>query len=443
MKKQIKTQFTAKEGIEAAKDDFFRHLKSGNAEWLGLILFDIKKNYIDRGSPVTDILVRENKPTLLSIVKAHIPYRQSQNLDGLKPNFKPELRDFEGVLNCFYEEPESHIKHEFSHMDSYKTAADNAKGQSIDFSFSVDGLGIFRVNYSHEINGASMAIRILSYELPSFELVGYWPPYVNFIKGMVQKAKIPAPGANGTMGTIDVSEIPMGGLILHVGPTGSGKTTAIAAELNYLAESTSGGFITYENPIEYRYLAVRAPVRQFELGKDLVGKDGKTPFETIPWHMLRNNPSVIMIGEARNHEEMRIVLDIASRGHLVFTTIHASNALEALSTLYTAVGEDKHLISNSLKALIAHKLVRSNEGKIHGMHEIVMINETLKSDLMQENPKEALKRFKSHVYTEKNEGLANHVQTFQQALEDLVSKQIIEPGAKKQIETSNYGLFVS
>lgn len=439
--KQVMNQFTG-DSADQAKSRFMQHLGE-TSQWFGEMLYDIKERWIDNGAKITDILVRENVATYLAIVKVHVRYQMKpiEKAESLRPtpnNWTPSHSDIIAVVEKF---------HQLTPEEKAGRKDGEYEGLSIDFSFSVDGLGIFRVNFSQEVNGCSLSIRILSYELPGFDLVGYPDFYVSFIKNMVSKVSISAPapvreaaGSKVEMVTIPVGDIGGGGLVLHVGPTGSGKTTAIAAEMNYLAESTTGGIITYENPIEYRYIATKAPVRQYEIGKDIKKDSERTEFQNITRHLLRNNPAVVMIGEARTHEEMKTVLDIASRGHLVFATIHASNVLEAISTLFVAVGEDRHLLANTIKAVVAHKLIRNEAGKIGALHEILIIEQTIKGYLAQESMKAAIDGIKRSVYQE--DSLSSSKQTFAKALADQARKGFITPAMQKQIMESNYGLFI-
>ena len=223
-----------KESVEASLASFQLTLGEENS-WFYDMLTGIKKEYVDQNIKITDILVRENKPVQLGIIKAYIPliFEDNEKIQYVIPT-RQQIKNVVQILSGYSDE-----------LIDYKSI--------IDFSFSVKGLGIFRVNYSTELEGASLAIRYLTFNLPSFEDVGYPGFYVDYIKSFIKDLRIEVKGK-----TFSASTVSAGGLILHTGATGSGKTTSIASEIGYIADNSSGAIITYENPIEYRYIATKA-----------------------------------------------------------------------------------------------------------------------------------------------------------------------------------------
>jgi Tfp pilus assembly pilus retraction ATPase PilT len=403
--------------IAKVKEHFFEYLGEDSV-WFGKVLYDVKERWMNKGSMVTDLIIRQSEPIMLSVVKSNILY----SFPTGEPEFRPNSTAITDVVSKFHKKENEKIGWE---------------GLIVDFSFSVKGLGVFRINFSNDNNGARLAIRILSYNLPDFNFVGYPPFFMTVIESMVHKVNVLQPSSEnpGEMEMCEAAEIADGGLILHVGPTGSGKTTAIAAEFGYLAERTAVQMLTYENPIEYRYISTAAIVSQFEIGKDVRKTEDYNEFESASRHLLRNNPSAVLIGEARTHSEMRTVLDIASRGHLVFGTMHASNVLEALNTLSGAVKDDRHLLS-SIKAIIAHKLVRNSDGQVFGLHEILIIDPIIQNHLLKGD----VQAIKNLMYLESSSAVQK--QTFLDALIELEGKGKLKFNERRRIEDNNRGTFI-
>ena len=401
--KKVLTEFKANSDSES-REMFFVHLGDGCA-WFGEALYAIKEEWINNGYQVTDILIRENRPIYVASIKAYVPFA-SKKIPKM-----PTREDIIMVVDKFTEKKKSF------------------DGATIDFSFYVMGLGIFRVNYSADASSVGLSIRYLTFQIPTFDSINYPSFYAKTIKNVISANPVQTPG-----GTINVSSVNSGGLILHVGATGSGKTTSIAAEIGYIAESTTGVVITYENPIEYRYIATKAPVRQYEIDKDIKGDDERTVFENIKRHLLRNNPSVVLIGEARDNSEIKAMLDFAARGHLVFGTIHSSNVKEALTTLMAVSKNEPYLLANSLQAIVAHKLIMSTDGSIVPLFEILIPDITIKTNLAKGDMSAINRSF----YTEKT---LNTGKTFSQSLEECVQNKKITPAEARDIKVSNYGLF--
>lgn len=404
---------------KSTQQKFFSTLGPDNA-WFGEMLYDIKHRWNDNGLGITDILVRQEQQVYLGSIKTHIPYSPPAKRKHITD------REIKSVVNCFVDNGQD-----------FELA-----GKVINFSISVGGIGSYRINFSNDIEGACLAIRIHPHTIPQIKQIGYPEFYENYIRSFVNRTalKIPSPRRANEDDTSKVemidyktAEIHGGGLILHCGPTGSGKTTAIASEFGLLAESTTGRMLTYENPVEYRYPDTKAPVSQFELGINLISESGNH-FEEIPGHLLRNYPAAALIGEARDHKEMKIVLDVASRGHLVFSTIHAINFAEAISNLVVAVGRDSSLLS-SLKAVVAHKLIRNNEGTVFPLLEIVILNSQLRKYLVDRD----IENLMRVVYQDGGENIEKR--SFMESLKELQRESKILPADKNHILDSNVGLF--
>lgn len=419
---RLTKDFSADDTAEAKKQ-FFMYLD--RAAWLGELLYDVKKNYINKGTQVTDIQIRQDEPVRLLLVKSAIIYIPPSRNGKRREN--PTDGMIHEVVEKFYQKNE-------------EVAWENL---ICDFSFSVEGLGVFRVNYSTSTNGAVLTIRILSYQIPNFEFVGYPYIYRKYIGSLLKKTGTVYPSAerdeNGdTVGFVqgEAMVVDESGLILHVGPTGSGKTTGIAAEFGFIAEAASIKMVSFENPLEYRYKLTKATVEQYELGTNII-KDvtaGRSEMEVAQRLFLRATAPVAMIGEARNNDEIKILIDIASRGHLVFSTIHATNVIEAIGNLIDAVGSGRQLLSQSLKAIVAHKLVQNSKGEIFGLHEILVINPAIKSFIASGDVKSIARLF----YNEPGQLVK---QTFGESLELLQRNKKMTPSEIQDIASNNPAFF--
>jgi Tfp pilus assembly pilus retraction ATPase PilT len=303
------------------------------------------------------------------------------------------------------------------------------EGSIFEFSFFVIGLGVFRVSYSFDDVGVGIAIRYLTFTIPNLSLVGYPKFYEKFIKDMISTSSVKT-----SKGVFAAGTIKSGGLILHVGTTGSGKTTSIAAELGHFAENINGAVATYENPIEYRYTATKAPIRQYEIGKDIKKTEELSAFANIKRHLLRNNPSLVMIGEARDTAEIKEMLDTAARGHLVLSTTHASNVMEALTTLISASKDEPHVLANTLHAIVAHKLLTNKRGEIVPIYEILIPDEVIKTHLAKGD----IMAIKS-VFQKEN--ITKNSITFSESLTQAARDGKFLPDEVREIISSSYGIF--
>ncbi len=298
---------------------------------------------------------------------------------------------------------------------------------SIDFSVAVYGIGILRINYSRCEMGVGLSIRYLDFEIPEFEGLQYPLFYRRWFQSLIRERTMP--NDNGPL--YKVGQINSGGLILHIGPTGSGKTTAIASEIMYMAMRIDGIILTYENPIEYRFIQTRALVEQRELGVHIREQDNMTMFQTAKYNLLRKAPSVVMFSEVKTEDEIRELIDTASRGHLTLATLHAKDALEALSIMMAVMGDAKNLLARSLRAIVSHYLYLTIAGNIIPIYEIFTPDEIIKEKICLEN---GMKEIKRRFVTEKNMGQSSI--TFSQYISDLVKKKTITEDDKREVIAS-------
>lgn len=347
--KKIITTFNDEEHSRA-EEKFTRYM-GVDCTWFVDLLYAIKKEWIDNDFKVSDIIIRENHPVFISFNKASIPF--AQLVEGKKQHIVVEQDKLKNVVKLL-------------NLNTDK----NPNTDIIDFSFSVMGLGIYRGNYSKDSSGAGLILRYLPFDTLPLEAIGYPSFYIKEIKSLIGETPVATP-----FGTDVSSIVSKSGLIVHVGPTGSGKTTAMSSEVGFLAEAATGLITTYENPIEIKHILTKAMVRQYEIGVDITEDEGTTIANKILLHAMRNNPSVIVYGESRTKEDIRIAVEVSMRGHLTLTTMHASNVKEALSTISGAMKGEEYIVANAIRAIVAHKLITTKKGTTLPILEIFIPNE--------------------------------------------------------------------
>ncbi|HEY5624497.1 MAG TPA: PilT/PilU family type 4a pilus ATPase [Gammaproteobacteria bacterium] len=225
----------------------------------------------------------------------------------------------------------------------------------IDFAVSEPGLGRFRCNVFHQRGNIAMVLRFITPELPVLDGLG-----------MPQKMK----------------ELVMlrRGLILMVGASGSGKSTTLAAMINYRNHNSASHIVTIEDPIEFLHSNQKSIVNQRE-----VGLDTKSYHRALR-SAMREAPDVILIGEIRDRETMQAAIDLAGTGHLAIATLHANNCPETLDRIVNMYPSDQHNqvfmdLAQYTRAIISQRLVRGKSGDRVAAVEI-MLNTPHISELM-------------------------------------------------------------
>jgi twitching motility protein PilT len=206
-----------------------------------------------------------------------------------------------------------------------------------DFSFAISGLARYRINIFHQRGSVGLAIRLVSSEAPTIESLNL-PPAIANICGHHR------------------------GLVLVTGVTGSGKSSTLAAMIGHINATRRSHIITVEDPIEFLYRHNRSIVNQIELGVDV------TDLPTALKHVLRQDPDVILFGELRDRESVKIALTATETGHLVFATLHTSDAHQTINRILNLFEADEEKLilqelSMNLKAVISQRLVRTADGK--------------------------------------------------------------------------------
>lgn len=224
----------------------------------------------------------------------------------------------------------------------------------IDFSKALKDKGRFRVNFFHQINGMSAVFRAIPSEIKSCQELGI-PPIMN---QLAMKSK---------------------GLVLLTGPTGSGKSTTLAAMIDYINDNQNSHIITVEDPVEYFHNSKNCMINQRELGQSTHS------FANAIKSALREDPDVILVGEMRDLETIQLALTAAETGHLVLSTLHTSSAVKTIDRIIDVFpsGQKEHIrsmLSESLLAVIAQKLLpnKNKNGRVAAC-EIMIANSAVRN----------------------------------------------------------------
>jgi twitching motility protein PilU len=274
----------------------------------------------------------------------------------------------------------------------------------MNLAISRTGIGRFRVNIFKQRNDVSIVIRNVKLDIPRFADLKL-PPVL--------------------LDTIMLKH----GLILFVGATNSGKSTSLAALIDHRNRHSTGHIITIEDPIEYIHRHQRSIVNQREVGVDT------RSFHAALKNTLRQAPDVVLIGEIRDRETMEHALAFADTGHLVLSTLHATNANQALDRIINMFPEERrpqllHALGNNLRAFVSQRLVRTIDGHRRAAVEVLLGTPTV-ADLIRQNELGELK-----TMMEKSEDAG--MQTFDFALYKLVEEGVIEVGeALKNADSLN------
>lgn len=280
-----------------------------------------------------------------------------------------------------------------------------------EFAFAIEGHGRYRISATQSEEGVGLSIRKLPYYIPALRDIDRR----NFLKGI--------------SGVFEGKETK--GLILHTGVTGSGKSTSIASEVDAIARNISGNILTFEAPIEYHYTPTRALIRQYEIG---------THVESYIEGMklaLRNDISVVVIGEVRLHDEIRALVDIAMRGHLVFATLHTSNALNTLRFL-DSISDNKEswrqLLGYCLRAIVSQKLIYMKDQGFVFIPEVFIPTDVMRNKISRGEFKDIKEAFHSNSLRD------NGSFTFEDTLSILCRDRVISDADKQSIRNTEYAM---
>ena len=289
---------------------------------------------------------------------------------------------------------------------SDKQRKDYEEFLEVDFSFEIPGLARFRVNAFKHNRGSGAVFRTIPTEIFTLEDLNCPPIFKEII------------------------DVPRG-LILVTGPTGSGKSTTLAAMVDHVNKNERGHILTIEDPIEFVHESQKCLVNQREVGRDTHG------FNEALRSALREDPDFILVGELRDLETIRLAMTAAETGHLVFGTLHTSSAAKTIDRIIDVfpAGEKpmvRSMLSESLRAVISQTLLKKISGGRVAAHEI-MIGVPAIRNLIREDKV-------AQMYSSIQTGQAQGMQTLDQCLTDLVRRGMV---AKKvaQSKATNKAQF--
>lgn len=269
-----------------------------------------------------------------------------------------------------------------------------AEMKEADFAIGVPGVGRFRTNVFQQRGTLSFVFRAIPYQVKSTDELNL-PKILN-----------------------DIARKPRG-LVLVTGITGSGKSTALASMLDYINRSRACNIITIEDPIEFLHKDVKSTISQREVGSDTLS------FEGALRHVLRQDPDVIMIGEIRDRTTLDTAMKAADTGHLVFSTLHTTDATQTINRVISFFPPHEHdavrnLLSTCLNAVISLRLVPTKDGKTRVPACEVLINTAAVKDNIRDSEKALA--IPSLI---KEGGVQYGMQSFDQSLMDWYRKDVI------------------
>ena len=288
--------------------------------------------------------------------------------------------------------PAAEVKRILDEIVPAHTREKAGEGGDLDFAYDLPGRGRFRVNAFEQERGPGAVFRIIPWQIPTMAELGL-PPAVTRFAGLRH------------------------GLVLITGPTGSGKSTTLAAIIGHINGERSGHVLTIEDPIEFVHENKRCLVTQREIGAHAPA------FASALRIAVRQDPDVILVGELRDLETIALTLTAAETGALVFATLHTNSATKTVDRLIDVFPEPEQemaraMLAGSLKGIVCQQLLRTADGKGRVAALEVLVCNFGVANLIREGKTFQLP---SIMQAAKGEGM----QTLEQALADLVEKKRI------------------
>jgi twitching motility protein PilT len=279
----------------------------------------------------------------------------------------------------------------------------------VDFSFEVPNLARFRVNAFNQNRGPAAVFRTIPSKILSLDDLGC-PEIFR-----------------------EISDTPRG-LVLVTGPTGSGKSTTLAAMVDYINDNKNDHILTIEDPIEFVHENKKCLINQREVHRDTLS------FSAALRSALREDPDVILVGEMRDLETIRLAMTAAETGHLVFGTLHTTSAPKTIDRIIDVFpGEEKSMVrsmlSESLRAVISQCLIKRVGGGRVAAHEIMIAVPAIRNLIREDKI--------AQMYSSIQTGMQHGMQTMDQCLQGLVNRGIItkQHAMEKAVDKNQFSGF--
>ncbi len=272
---------------------------------------------------------------------------------------------------------------------------------TLDLAIYFPDIGNFRVNVFHQREGVSAVLRVVTEKIPTFDELNL---------PVILKKLLVQPH----------------GLVLVTGPTGSGKSTTLAAMLDYINNMRPYHIITIEDPIEYIHKSKKCCVNQLQLGRDT------TSFSSALRSSLRQDPNIIMLGEMRDLETIRLALTAAETGHLVLSTMHANSASITISRIIDVFptaerNRVRNMLSETIEAVICQTLLKKTSSGRVAAFEVMLATPAIRHLISQ--------GLNSHIESTIQTGGDSGMFTLEQNLKELVARGIISQTASRLVSS--------
>ena len=264
-----------------------------------------------------------------------------------------------------------------------------------DFSFAIGGIARFRINAYKQRGSLSAVIRVINFDIPQADELGFSPEMINTLYGLSDLKK---------------------GMVLITGPAGSGKSTTLACMIDHINSTRQSHIITLEDPLEYLHIHKKSIVSQREIVTDT------DSYLSALRASLRQSPDVILLGEMRDHETMSVAMTAAETGHLMLSTLHTIGASNTIDRIIDAFPPNQQhqiavQLSMVLQAVISQQLVPTVDGKLIPTFEIMLLNPAIKTMIRESK----IHQIDGVISQSRSEGMI----TMDASLLDLVQKGVI------------------